>query len=203
MKLAELFETFDKPYPLNWSEPDDEVTASMPWLGGDKRAFAKLPDGTPLLIMFNHEGDEEYQVEFHRSNSQDVTGEGDAYKIFATVLYAIQKFIKERSPEMIFFSGMKGNTGTNPSRTKLYTRMVQKFARQLGYNAYIEDQGDMVQYELNKINKESVNENMSKTATAIRRKERKLGLEPGDEDWFKLWFTRPFLSGAPKLRKKK
>ena len=81
--------------------------------------------------------------------------------------------------------------------------MVQKFARQLGYNAYIEDQGDMVQYELNKINKEGVSENMSKTATAIRRKERKLGLEPGDEDWFKLWFTRPFLSGAPKLRKKK
>jgi len=50
---------------------------------------------------------------------------------------------------------------------------------------------------------EFINENMSKTATAIRRKERELGLEPGDEDWFKLWFTRPFLSGAPKLRKKK
>ena len=161
MKIAELFETFDKPYPLSWSKPDDEVTASMPWLGGDKRAFAKLPDGTPLLIMFNHEGNGEYQVEFHRNHSQDVTGEGDAYKIFATVLYAIQKFIKERSPEMIFFSGMKGNTGTNPSRTKLYTRMVQKFARQLGYNAYIEDQGNMVQYELNKINKESVNEDVT------------------------------------------
>jgi len=50
---------------------------------------------------------------------------------------------------------------------------------------------------------EFINENMSKTATAIRRKERELGLEPGDEDWFKLWFTRPFLSGASKLRKKK
>lgn len=192
MKIAELFETFDQPYPLNWEDG----------MHGDKNAFAKLPDGTPLLIMFNHEGNEEYQVEFHRSHSIDATGEGDAYKIFATVLYAIQKFIKERSPEMIFFSGEKGNTGTNPSRTKLYTRMVQKFARQLGYNAYIEDQGDMVQYELNKINSK-VKENMSKTATAIRRKERELGLEPGDEDWFKLWFTRPFLSGAPKLRKKK
>jgi hypothetical protein len=192
MKIEELLETFDKPYPLSWEEGTD----------GDARAFAKLPDGTTLLIMFNHEGNEEYQVEFHRGNSLDVTGEGDAYKIFATVLHAIQKFIKERSPEMIFFSGEKGNTGTNPSRTKLYTRMVQKFARQLGYNTYIEDQGDMVQYELTKLNKE-VKENMSKTATAIRRKEHELGLEPGDEDWFKLWFTRPFLSGAPKLRKKK
>lgn len=199
MKIEELLETFDKPYPLSWEE------ALLPWeegTDGDARAFTKLPDGTTLLIMFNHEGNEEYQVEFHRGNSQDVTGEGDAYRIFATVLDAIQKFIKERSPAMIYFAGEKGNTGTNPSRTKLYTRMVQKFASQLGYKTHIEDQGDMVQYELTKLNKE-VKENMSKTATAIRRKEHELGLEPGDEDWFKLWFTRPFLSGAPKLRKKK
>jgi len=150
MKIAELFETFDQPYPLSWTGETDGFQGPGPH--GGMRAFANLPDDTPLLIMFNHEGNGEYQVEFHRNHSQDVSGEGDAYKIFATVLHAIKKFIKERSPEMIFFSGEKGDIGDNPSRTNLYSRMVQKFARQLGYNAYVEDQGDMVQYELNKIN---------------------------------------------------
>jgi len=148
MKIAELFETFDQPYPLTW-EPGSIRD-------GDMDAYTKLPDGTNLLIMFNKQpyGDEDYMVEFHRDDSQEVTGKGDAYRIFATVLHAIQKFIKERSPDMLFFSAEKGEEGEQKdwaSRAKLYTRMVQKFARQLGYNAYIEDQGDMVQYELNKI----------------------------------------------------
>lgn len=41
-------------------------------------------------------------------------------------------------------------------------------------------------------------EDMSKTATALRKKEKKLGLKPGDKDWFKLWFSLPYMSGAPK-----
>ena len=102
MKIAELFETFDQPYPLSWTGETDGFQGPGPH--GGMRAFANLPDDTPLLIMFNHEGNGEYQVEFHRNHSQDVSGEGDAYKIFATVLHAIKKFIKERSPEMIFFS---------------------------------------------------------------------------------------------------
>ena len=36
-----------------------------------------------------------------------------------------------------------------------------------------------------------VDENPSITATAIRKKEKKLGLKPGDKDWFKLWFGKP------------
>jgi hypothetical protein len=47
---------------------------------------------------------------------------------------------------------------------------------------------------------QSTGENMSVTATALRKKERKLGLKPGDPDWFKLWFSRPFMTGVPKFR---
>jgi hypothetical protein len=39
-------------------------------------------------------------------------------------------------------------------------------------------------------------ENISHTAAAIRRKERELGIKPGDKDWFKLWFTLPHLTGS-------
>ena len=40
-------------------------------------------------------------------------------------------------------------------------------------------------------------EDMSQTATALKKKEKKLGLKPGDKDWFKLWFSLPYMSGAP------
>ena len=44
----------------------------------------------------------------------------------------------------------------------------------------------------------SMVENISHTATELRRKERQLGLKPGDNEWFKLWFRRPYLQGAYK-----
>ena len=45
--------------------------------------------------------------------------------------------------------------------------------------------------------------NVSHTATALKQKERKLGLKPGDPDWFKLWFRRPYLQGSNGFRGRK
>jgi hypothetical protein len=77
-----LAEAFDQPYKTK-SEKSDY---------GDVDMLAKLPDGSNLSIMFNQEygdeGEEVVQVEFYRNNSQEVTGEGDAQRIFATVLDA-------------------------------------------------------------------------------------------------------------------
>ena len=48
---------------------------------------------------------------------------------------------------------------------------------------------------------------MSITGTEKRRKERQLGIKPGDPAWFTLWFSRPFMTGPVntklKGRKKK
>ena len=41
-------------------------------------------------------------------------------------------------------------------------------------------------------------ENISHTATELKHKERQLGLKPGDDEWFKLWFRRPYMQGAHK-----
>lgn len=46
-------------------------------------------------------------------------------------------------------------------------------------------------------------QNPSHTATALKKKERQLGLKPGDPDWFKLWFSRPYLSNAVQFRSRK
>ena len=45
--------------------------------------------------------------------------------------------------------------------------------------------------------------NISHTATALKQKERELGLKPGDQEWFKLWFRRPYLQGPYKFRGRK
>ena len=48
-----------------------------------------------------------------------------------------------------------------------------------------------------------VDENPSITATAIKQKERDMGVKPGDQEWFKLWFSKPYMTGIPKFRGRK
>ena len=63
-------EAFNQPYKTKTEKSDY----------GDVDMLAKLPDGTNLSIMFNNQGDDEWQVEFYRNNSQEVTGEGNAQR---------------------------------------------------------------------------------------------------------------------------
>jgi hypothetical protein len=123
-------ESLDQPYRLAWKMG----------IHGDVDAYATLPDGTPLSIMFNKENEHFWTVEFYRSNSQGVTGEGDSQRIFATVLGAIKKFIKKYQPRYIVFSAVKEDDPTG-RRASLYERMVQKYARQLGYEIEVLDEG--------------------------------------------------------------
>ena len=154
VKTDNMAEAFDQPYKTK-SEKSDY---------GDVDMLAKLPDGTNLSIMFNQEygdeGEEVVQVEFYRNNSQEVTGEGDAQRIFATVIDAIQKYIKKYKPQRLSFSASKAvdmdadDNGANfnpESRAKLYDRLVQRYSKALGYRAFRADNGDIVIYELSRI----------------------------------------------------
>jgi hypothetical protein len=138
-----IIESFNQPYPLRWEQGEH----------GDYDALARLDGGTNLSIMFNNEGDGEWQVEFYRNNSQSVTGEGDAYRIFATVLSAIQQFIKKEQPWRIMFTASKDGdpNQSSESRAKLYNSLVARYARAWGYDEYSEDHGDLVTYELTKL----------------------------------------------------
>ena len=142
-------EAFDNPYKLDY---DDEIE------GYDQTMSVQLPDKTYLTITFNNEGNNQWVVEFYRANTQELTGQGDAQRIFATVIDAIQKFIKKQKPASIYFSADKMvEPGQNAeSRAKLYNSLVKRYASALGYDSKINDQGDQVNYTLKK--KESVNE---------------------------------------------
>lgn len=136
-------EAFDQPYPMTWEHGDESHDA-----------LVKLPDGSNLSIMFSMDygayGDEEWTVEFWRNNSQEVTGEGDQQRIFATVLSAIQQFIKTEHPERIRFSANKAVEPGQKSQTRsnLYTKLVQRYANSWGYGVDIDDFADTTVYNL-------------------------------------------------------
>jgi len=48
-----------------------------------------------------------------------------------------------------------------------------------------------------------IDENPSITAAALKKKEKKMGLKPGDADWFKLWFSKPYMTGPVQFRGRK
>ena len=151
-------EAFDQPYKTK-SEKSEY---------GDVDMLAKLPDGSNLSIMFNNEGGDEWQVEFYRNNSQEVTGEGDAQRIFATVLNAIQKFIKKHKPlQITFFASKEVEPGQNSeSRAKLYDRLVQRYAASLGYDARTFQHGNAVSYELTQYSPHLMRESASEREIA-------------------------------------
>jgi hypothetical protein len=150
-------EALDQPYKiLRWEKGDY----------GDVDAIARLDDNTFLSIMFNkgfsqETKEEAWSVEFYRNNSQEVTGEGDEFRVFATVLNAIQTFISDRvpgaigkyKPNKVYFSASKQvETGQKEqSRAGLYDSLIQRYARALGFTSSRSDTGNKVMYELNRI----------------------------------------------------
>ena len=150
-------EALDQPYKiLRWEKGDY----------GDVDAIARLDDGTFLSIMFNkgfsqETKEEAWSVEFYRNNSQEVTGEGDEFRVFATVLSAIQTFISDKvpgaigkyKPNKIYFSASKQvEPGQKEqSRAGLYDSLVQRYAKALGFTSTRSDTGNKVMYELNRI----------------------------------------------------
>lgn len=143
-----IAEAFDQPYPIKWEKSEY----------GDYDAMATLPDGKPLTIMFNHESPDEVVITFWRNNNLELTGEGDAQRVFATVLQAIQEFLKMEQPATISFSASKEvEPGQNTmSRSKLYDRLVSRYAQQWGYNAQSVDHEEGVVYNLSR--KQNVSE---------------------------------------------
>jgi len=149
-----VIEAFDQPYPLVWEKSEYDAYD----------AYTKLDDGSNLSISFELESagptgeDEAWHVSFWRNYSLELTGEGDAQRIFATVLTAIQKFIRKENPERVTFNASKqvGAGQNSQSRARLYDRMVQRYASSWGYQVHRKDAGEVVTYDL--VRKDTVNE---------------------------------------------
>ena len=77
--------------------------------------------------------------------SGEITGKGNAMRVFATVLDVVKKYVKKNKPDLIRVYGEKKRAAASPSdftrgakyvvgsRLKLYEKLVKRFAPKLGY----------------------------------------------------------------------
>ena len=149
---SQLEEAFDQPYPWKWG---DRSSQRM-WTA----SFADV------VVIFSVDGAGEWEISFNRDGSQAVTGEGDQFKIFATVIDIAKDFINLKRPKVIQFTAHKEETETTSSRTKLYSAMVKRFANSLGYESKEKPFNDFVVYVLTKKQDESVAEAAAKGTKA-------------------------------------
>ena len=137
VKKSGVTEAFDQPYNIRWSKGDH----------GDYDAYAELDDGTGLEIAFLDQQHNSWMVDFFRDNSTEITGEGDAYRVFATVLTAIREFIVKQKPDKLNFSAEKQDDPRG-SRASLYDRMIQRYISSTGYALTRQDYPDGATYTL-------------------------------------------------------
>lgn len=119
--------SLDKPYPYEWRSRQ-----SYSWVG---RFFTDAGLEYRMSVDMEHsdigEGyDEEiWAWQFYVDNHKyGVTGTGDAGKVFATVFRMFEEFNKHIKPAVVMLESKES------SRTKLYERMVKKYAPRWGFD---------------------------------------------------------------------
>lgn len=119
-------EALDQPYPVRWSVKNDNE-----WYGHAKEDDFYNQIGIQIRDGYNSGS---WTILFRVGSKMDKTGEGDQFKIFATVKAAVQEWWKWASKnaqvDKITFSAEKV---VDSSRSKLYHRFAQQFARAIGY----------------------------------------------------------------------
>ena len=130
--LDVVSEAFDRPYRFAGSHPNRLKY----------EYYFKTDDGSTIHLEAKGnewaEDDITWNIRFSRNGKMDATGEGDAQRIFATVIAIIKDFVKKENPREFKFSAMKpeGKRKDAGSRGKLYSRMVKRFASKMGYKSF-------------------------------------------------------------------
>ena len=122
----ELRESFDKSYRFTLKTDKD----------GDYFADVVTDDGSKLRLVMYKKSAEEWHTGFARNSKGTVTGEGDSLKIMATALDFIKKVVSKEKPKVISFDAEGGNMNKKDdtgSRASLYSRVANKYAKQMGY----------------------------------------------------------------------
>ena len=123
--ITELFDA-ESAFPLKW----DQQFAGH----GEFHAWAQDADGREIGISFTPVGEgDATEVVFTRGGTHEMTGKGDAARVMATVINAINIFVQKYKPPYLVFSAK--STG---GRASAYTAMIQRVAR--GYKLLTPDQ---------------------------------------------------------------
>jgi hypothetical protein len=118
--ISELFDV-QKAFPIeDWYEDDNYAY----------NAVAYDSAGSEIRIVFTplHDKINAVDFEFFRGDSHDITGGGEAGRVFATVFKALKYYLENiNEPDYIVIAS-KG-----ASRTSAYNAMIRRFASNYGY----------------------------------------------------------------------
>ena len=145
-----ITELFEKPYSFSsfgklpnnkffqWAYSDE---IDMGDSEGDVANYKfKTDDNRTFVVNFNYTITPmkiTCKIDFDDTGAEDehlLTGKGDAMRVMTTVLFVIQKELKRSKPDYVEFSSQKVEHRKKTGRTKLYNRMVDKFAGKIGYH---------------------------------------------------------------------
>jgi len=142
-------EAFDNPYPIKWLSLRPDSSSS---------AKAKLDDGSELEIHFADDDAGYYDIEFLRSGSMKVSGEGDEFRVFATVQAAILEWWKQADKKYVRAISFSADKGDN-NRSKLYKRFAEMWAKKIKWQFKSNDGRRDVEFSL--IRPKAVEENFA------------------------------------------
>ena len=88
----------------------------------------------------------------------DMTGEGDEFRILATVLDIINAIIKKHVPALLYFSADKAaevkrrpGLPTTSGRVGAYKAIIKRFAGKAGYESITKEYSNKVSFEINNL----------------------------------------------------
>ncbi len=121
-----------------------ELTASHFWRAAGLK-FSDIPDmtaekeGHAVAIAFSKENAGE--------TTFDMTGEGDEFRILATVLDIINAIIKKHVPALLYFIGDKDGKEKG-GRAGAYKAIIKRFVSKAGYESITKEYSDKVSFQL-------------------------------------------------------
>ena len=118
-------EALDNPYPFNLQGPDSSHNFA---------ATAETPNGV-LRMDFEAIDYDDFGIDFAVGKSMGKTEAGDEFRVFATVVAMMNKWISVVGIEHVESFDFGANKGEHASdgRANLYTRFAKKLADQLGW----------------------------------------------------------------------
>ena len=153
MQLNELFK---KPYQWQWVDVNEFRQQESRYLHPSTAAVAKFQasDNSDVVVIFGKDdiAPDSYDFTFQRKEKDhdddegmyvsNITGRGDAFAIFSTVLDIITDFIKRNNVNVLLF------TGTEDSRQRLYQRMIKQLAQRFNMDYHAEDTGFLIMFAI-------------------------------------------------------
>lgn len=119
-------EIFNQQYPYKWLTQDESS-----WLGH----FATKHN--EIFVEFKNIFDMEYDLSFTTGGgSANLTGDGDPFKIFVTLIAMMRDFSNQVNPDTITFTASKEDSGNGMSRIKLYRKMLKSLANEFNVTEY-------------------------------------------------------------------